>query len=129
MPEPKKRKLTLKQTKFIKEYIGNGGNASQAVREAYPNVSESTVGVVGHENLNKPHISQEIRALLEAKGVTLDTLNEHLLKILESDDLNVKNKGLRLAYEVIGVMSRTNVTVNTGIVAMDIDKIRQALTV
>lgn len=129
MPEPKKRKLTLKQKKFIQEYVSNGGNGTKAVAVAYPDATYGTQRSLSAENLAKPNINSEIRTLLEAKGITLDTLNEHLLKILESDDLNVKNKGLRLAYEVIGVMSRNNVTVNTGIVAMDIDKIKQALTV
>ena len=44
-----KDKLTAKQKAFADEYVKNGGNATQAAKEA--GYSEKTAGIIGHENI------------------------------------------------------------------------------
>ena len=44
--------LTLKQSAFIKAYLLNGGNATQAAIKA--GYSEKTAQAIGAENLTKP---------------------------------------------------------------------------
>lgn len=52
-------KLTLKQDKFVKAYILNGGNATQAAISA--GYSEKTARAIGQENLTKPDIASAIK--------------------------------------------------------------------
>lgn len=52
--------LTLKQDAFIKAYLLNGGNATQAAIKA--GYSEKTAQVIGAENLSKPIIQNHIKA-------------------------------------------------------------------
>ena len=52
--------LTLKQNAFIKAYLLNGGNATQAAIKA--GYSAKTAQVIGTENLSKPVIQKHIKA-------------------------------------------------------------------
>jgi len=60
------RKLTLKQRHFVKAYVQNGGNATQAAWVAYDTEDYYTAKSIGCENLTKPYISEEIDRLMEA---------------------------------------------------------------
>jgi phage terminase small subunit len=51
-------KLTLKQDKFVKAYLLNGGNATQAAISA--GYSKNTASETGYENLSKPQIKESI---------------------------------------------------------------------
>ncbi len=66
-----KRKLTLKQRKFVDAYLISG-NASEAARQA--GYSVKTAGSIGEENLKKPAIADAIKAAgekaAEMAGVT-----------------------------------------------------------
>lgn len=57
MAEPK---LTLKQRRFIEEYLIDFNATQAAIRAGY---SEKTAYSVGHENLSKPEIKSEIDRL------------------------------------------------------------------
>jgi phage terminase small subunit len=59
--------LKPKQKKFVKEYIKNGGNGTQAVIDAGYKVKDRKVaGVVSAENLAKPSIAKVVKSLSEA---------------------------------------------------------------
>lgn len=53
-----KKKLTHKQNEFVKEYLINGNNGTLAAIKA--KYSENTAAEMAYENLNKPHIIEEI---------------------------------------------------------------------
>jgi phage terminase small subunit len=53
--------LTHKQQLFVEHYIQNGGNGSGAARAAGYKGNTATLGAVASENLNKPHVGDEIR--------------------------------------------------------------------
>ncbi|MCK8106920.1 terminase small subunit [Pseudoalteromonas sp. 2CM41L] len=53
-------KLTIKQDAFVKAYLLNGGNATQAAIKA--GYSEKTAQAIGAENLTKPVIQNAIKA-------------------------------------------------------------------
>lgn len=59
-----KKKLTHKQNEFVKEYLINGNNGTQAAIKA--GYSEKTAQQMGTENLLKPLIAEEI-ALRQAE--------------------------------------------------------------
>lgn len=70
--------MTIKQRKFIKGYLQNGGNGTQAALEAY-NVSDPNVAkVIASENLTKPNVKREIELALEAKGLSDEYISELL---------------------------------------------------
>ena len=70
------KKLTHKQGKFTNALISNGFNATEAAKEAYPNIkTDLTARVMGSENLTKPNIQEAINNSLPdldscAKSVT-----------------------------------------------------------
>jgi len=53
--------LTPKQRLFVEHYIQNGGNGTAAAKAAGYKGSTATLAAVAHENLNKPHVRDEIR--------------------------------------------------------------------
>jgi hypothetical protein len=66
----RKKKLSLKQENFVENYLANGGNATQAARDA--GYSEKTAYQTASENLRKPEISERIQARLNEAKVTSD---------------------------------------------------------
>lgn len=52
-------KLTIKQDAFVKAYLLNGGNATQAAVKA--GYSEKTAQAIGAENLTKPVVREAIK--------------------------------------------------------------------
>ena len=67
----KPRRLTLKQRRFISEYIANGGNGTKAAIVAYgasPNVARS----MASENMAKPAVHVEIEAAFLRKQIDPD---------------------------------------------------------
>jgi len=59
-----KKKLTHKQNEFVKEYLINGNNGTQAAIKA--GYKEDNAAVTACENLSKPNIAEEI-ALRQAE--------------------------------------------------------------
>lgn len=64
----KNEKLTLKQQKFVAEYL-KCGNATEAARRAGYKGSDKTLKSIGTENLSKPFIQGAIK---EAKAKVMD---------------------------------------------------------
>lgn len=65
-------KLTVKQERFCVEYVANGGNATEAARQAGYDTTEGTYRYIGWENLTKPNIVKrihEIRKELNLSGI------------------------------------------------------------
>ncbi|MGL4697118.1 terminase small subunit [Enterococcus larvae] len=87
-------KLTVKQKAFAKEYIINGGNATQAAIKA--GYSKKTAAVIGKENLTKPNItefiSKYVRPVEEKRQIDIDeTLNE-LIDIFQGKEIESHSK-------------------------------------
>ena len=64
MPIKKKRKLTIKQRKFIDEVIKTG-NATEAAARTYKTKNRRVANAVWNENLAKPSIHAEIEDRLK----------------------------------------------------------------
>jgi len=69
----KKKKMTAKQTAFVKEYITTL-NATEAAMRAYDAKNRNVARVIGTENLAK--LSEPIAKVLEQQGLT----NEYIAK-------------------------------------------------
>lgn len=72
--------MNAKQTKFVAEYLIDLNATQAAIRAGY---SAKTAGAIGHENLNKPEIAQEIASRQANKAATLDLSFERVLLDLE----------------------------------------------
>lgn len=72
-PPPKReRPLTLKQQKWIDAYIANGGNATEAARQAgYDSTDYLTLAGIGSQNFKK--LQPKLADVLDRHGLTLDT--------------------------------------------------------
>ena len=75
-----KAKLTPKQDAFVKAYLLNGGNATQAAIDA--GYSKNTASETGYENLSKPQIKEAIKKhQKEANKVFIWSKETKLLKL------------------------------------------------
>lgn len=72
--------MTLKQRQFVKKYIENNGNATQAAIEAYDVNNRHTAESIGSENLRKPEVQREIEIALERAGLSDNYISEILRK-------------------------------------------------
>lgn len=83
--QKKKKKITLKQRKWIKEYIATG-NATEAAMKVYDCKDKGTAANIGSENLRKLQMTE----LMEEMGLTDVTL------------LNVGTVGMTEANKIHG---------------------------
>lgn len=68
---PQKR-LTVKQTKFVKEYVKNDGNGTKAALATYNTTNPEVANANSVENLQKPSIKQAIEQALVKHQITMD---------------------------------------------------------
>jgi len=78
-----KSKLTNKQKQFIKYYLSNGFNATQAAISA--GHSKKTAKEIGCENLTKPNIAAEISKAFKDDGIIVQAALRELSKMIGSD--------------------------------------------
>jgi phage terminase small subunit len=71
-----KRKLTPKQTLFIKEYMIDKNATQAAIRAGY---SAKTAEVIGFENLRKPKIKEKIDCELATEAERLGITRQRVL--------------------------------------------------
>ncbi|MCK4328311.1 terminase small subunit [candidate division WOR-3 bacterium] len=69
-------KRTLRERKFIKSYIENSGNATEAYMAISPKISEESAAVLGFRMLRKVNISSD--ELMDMMGMTDAYLQEKL---------------------------------------------------
>lgn len=94
-------KLTAKQDAFVKEYLLNGGNATQAAIKA--GYSEKTAYSIGQENLKKPEIKKHLEKHQQKK-------DEHFAWS--------KAKKLQMLEKIIDVATREAEELDKGLINM-----------
>ena len=67
----RKKELTIKQAKFLKEYFKTG-NGTQAAMSAYDTNNPVTAATIASQNLRK--LQDPVKVLMEAKGLSLGKL-------------------------------------------------------
>jgi phage terminase small subunit len=125
-------KLTIKQDAFVKAYLLNGGNATQAAIKA--GYSEKTAQQVGSENLLKPVIKDSIAKHQKKNDESYvwskaDKLKQ-LEKLIESCSKSDEEKGALNASAAISAIKEHNLmqgdnmpteTINTHTVRNSLD--------
>ena len=112
---PPKKKLTVKQRRFIYHYIHTDGNGVESARLAGYKGKYETLSSVSIENLQKPIIQDAIKAIFEKNGLTETNLLMRHIQLLNAErefvigeekcttpDNNVRLGALKLAYEITG---------------------------
>jgi phage terminase small subunit len=109
--------LTVKQQKFVQEYVKDG-NASRAVKEAYPNINTNGARrTMGAKLVTKDNIQERIQEILDKAGLTPELLAKELRNLIEGDDKSQKNKAIRTTAEIMGLIGRSGIVatqVNVG---------------
>lgn len=81
-------KLTVKQQKFVDEYIKTGSSTQAAINAGY---SKKSAQQIGAENLLKPLISQKIREQMEelhkSKIPTLEEILEFFGRVVRGEEM------------------------------------------
>ena len=80
----KKRKLTIKQRKFIKAYIKNGGNGTQAALEAFNTTKPNVAGSMAVETLQNPNVQDGLAVALETLGISDEELAKDTYTIVKA---------------------------------------------
>ena len=75
-------RLTLKQERFIQDYLLHGNATRAAVNAGY---SEKTAKVIGFENLTKPYIASEIEKRLKQRAMDKDEVLDRIADIARAD--------------------------------------------
>ncbi len=75
------RRLTLKQKTFVKEYLANGGNGTQAAMMAYNAKDSGSAGEIASQNLKKVEIQKALNGQLEKKGLTLKQITGNIARM------------------------------------------------
>jgi len=103
-------KLKPKQARFVREYIDNGGNATQAAIAA--GYAERNARGIGSENLTKPHIKEAIRELTEARekssGITAEWVRQQIAQIAQKEEAKDQDrlKALDMLAKMLGLYER-----------------------
>lgn len=98
----KEQKLTIKQDKFIKEYIKTGNGKQSAIKAGY---SKKTAGEMAYENLNKPQIKVKIEKTMsetaEKMGINAEFVLGNLKHFASKKKMKAANAALK-ANELLG---------------------------
>ncbi|HZS47239.1 MAG TPA: terminase small subunit [Blastocatellia bacterium] len=106
------RRLTIKQQKFVKEYIENDGNGTKAALAVYETSEPTVANAIATENLQKPSIREKIDEALASLEITPNwVLNRHktIAEKQEDKDPMVSERALENIGKIAGLYpSATN---------------------
>lgn len=101
-----RKKLTLKQERFVQEYVKDG-NATKAVRIAYPNIkTEGARRVMGHHLVTNNNVQQWLQEVLDKEGLTIELIVGELKGLISGEDTSEKNRAIRTALEILGLIGK-----------------------
>lgn len=110
--------LTMKQTKFVKEYTKTG-NGLKAAMKAYDTTDQNTACSIASENLRKPNIKLAIEDACNKSKLTVQHSINRLKKCIDSDKDDSVLRGLNIFFNIIGAnvhkietTSEINVNIN-----------------
>jgi phage terminase small subunit len=95
------RKPTLKQKKFVDEYLKNGGNGLQAAKTAGYSGDSVGLAVTASQNLRKPYIKQSLERKL-GKILNADQVLTELSIVARDRKARINGSDKIKALELIG---------------------------
>lgn len=95
MPIPKDKKgLTVKQKKFVKEYVKNDGNGTQAALNVYDTTDYNSANQIAVENLQKPTVKAAIEQALKKHEITMDAAVKPIADGLHAERVTMTEHGV-----------------------------------
>lgn len=116
MPVPKVKELTIKERKFVTEYL-KSGNATDAVLRSYNVKSKKNASKFAHEIKVKPHIKSAIDKALRHADLTPTTIANTLKKAINAGvGIRATNsdtlRGIDLYAKLTGAYERMDIEVD-----------------
>lgn len=105
-----KRKLTVKERKWLSEYLKNGGNATQAALASTGATSYESARTMGSQI--KKRLEPEINAALTKWGLTEEKLVTTHVDLLDSKKDAVRAKAVEMGYKLIYKDGEKDSTIN-----------------
>ena len=102
------RKPTLKQKKFIKEYLKTG-NGSKSALKVYSTDNYESASVIAHKTLQSDTVKTYMQKIMEKQGLSDKKLTKSLDKVIEAgvsdkalDSVKPKDslKGIEMAFKL-----------------------------
>lgn len=97
LKEHRKKKLTPKDIKFIKEYVTNGGNKTQAALAACDVTTYASAKAAGQQMARK--LDNEIQQAMTKYGLTEEVAMSRHKELMESSNENVAAKMVDTWYK------------------------------
>ena len=109
-------KPTFKQKQFAKVYVATKGNGVKSALQTYNPKNYTTANAISTENLQKPLVQEEIRKVLEEKGLTIDHITTiHKRNLDQSKQLSVSQSAVETGYKLHGLLRDKEDKGNTNI--------------
>jgi phage terminase small subunit len=102
--------LSPKQMNFVKSYIENGQNGTDAAKQSYNIKNDSVASSIATENLRKPDVQTQIKKMLKNKGLTVDYVGEKFKTIIDNatDDKRLANATVQDAIKSLQFIAKFN---------------------
>lgn len=135
-PVKKKRRLTVKQRKFVKGVL-MGKSGTQAALETYDTDDVKVAGAIASENLQKPSIREAIEEALSGNDLSLKLVTGNLKKLANSEPEKVSaDTVLKANVEILKLYGaypgtkhlNIGVNLNAKVKDMTFDEAKQALS-
>lgn len=97
----KREKLTLKQTKFVRE-TARTLNPTEGAMRAYDVVKRSTASEIAKENLDKPYVKKALEELLEEKMTKEEVLGVLSRNIEQDKNISASNQAIDIRFKLSG---------------------------
>ena len=113
----RKGELTIKQQKFIKEYIASDGNGTQAALKAYNTTDNNVAHNIASENLQKPTVREAIEKALVRLKITPDYvlgMHKGIAETQLNKDPNVSVRALENIGKIADYYPKSNGNIEIG---------------
>lgn len=122
--EWQRNNLSMKEKKFVVEFIKSGGNMSAAARAAYNVGPGSSASVVGATVKKRPKVQREITKLMDKLELTDDYALSSLKEIVDAGKKNLADatatdslRGLKMILEVKKLLGKSEAPSNDPVAA------------
>lgn len=103
----------IMREKFAQSLVKNNGNQTQAYKEVYPHVTESTASSHSSKLAGEVEIRKRVRDLLSEDGINIKMLNNRLkTHILDDEDKKVSLDATKFTYKLAGYIDAEKANAN-----------------
>lgn len=115
--------LPLRDRKFVKELVKNGGNQTQAMLAAKPSLTYGGAATMAAKKMKNEQICRAIEIELEAAGASDQLVSRRVAHLLHSDDAWSVNEGIKHMRAIKGydAEKRSHLTVDKRSINVNVD--------